>query len=307
MSELAADATPDLGTSMASGRDRHSVLTRWWFGVSGLCRVGYVIIGFVLALAILGDRVVPYDPYAIDVMNQLQGPSREHLFGTDRFGRDVFSRVLYGSRISMSIALSSVAMALAVGATLGVMAGYFGRTFDLALSRVMDVLLSFPSLLLAITIAGILGPGIQNGIAAITVVYIPFFFRVARAPVLSERERDYVLAAQSVGTSDSQILRRHVLPNVTAPILIQTAVTLSYALLTEASLAYLGLGAQPPDPSWGVILNEGRSFIELAPWISIFPGLAIMIVVFGFNLVGDGLRDALDPRQRGRRRRSKGA
>lgn len=295
MRQLAADVSSRQRRGPARPRPR---LLNWWFGVNRLCRVGYVIIGVIVGLALFGDRIVPYDPYAIDVMNQFQEPSWRHLFGTDRFGRDIFSRVLYGSRISLAIAVSSVGMALAVGATLGVIAGYLGQSFDLLVSRGMDVLLSFPSLLLAIAIAGTLGPGIRNGIAAITIVYIPFFFRIARAPVLAERGREYVLAAESTGASRGRILGRHILPNVLAPIIIQTTVTLSYALLTEASLAYLGLGAQPPDPSWGVILNEGRTFLEVAPWISIFPGLAIMIAVFGFNLVGDGLRDALDPRQR---------
>jgi len=269
--------------------------------VDTLGRIGFEILaGFVL-VAIFGRWIVPYDPYAIDVMNQFQGPSWDHPLGTDRYGRDLLSRVLYGTRISLFIALVSFGVALAIGASLGIIAGYAGRTTDLALSRVMDILLGFPSLLLAIAIAGTLGPGVRNRIIAITVVYIPFFFRVARAPVLSEKERDYVEAARSLGAAGPRILVRHVVPNVVGPIIVQATVTLAFALLTEASLSFLGLGAQPPDPAWGAILNEGRPFVERAPWISIFPGLAIMLAVFGFNLVGDGIRDALAPRHRGMR------
>ena len=275
-------------------------LIRLWRSVDALCRVGLVILAVFAILAVFGPWLVPHDPYAMDITRQLQSPSWSHPFGTDRYGRDVLSRVIAGSRISLSIALISVGCALAIGSSLGLSAGYAGGYIDLALSRIMDILLGFPSLLLAIAIAGTLGPGIGNGIIAIIVVYIPFFFRVTRAPVLSEREREYVEAARCIGVSESRIVLRHLLPNVLGPILVQTAVTLAFALLTEASLSFLGLGAQPPQPAWGAILNEGRTYVERAPWISIFPGIAIMLAVFGLNLVGDGLRDVLDPRIRKR-------
>jgi peptide/nickel transport system permease protein len=275
-------------------------LIRLWRSVDALCRVGLVILAVFAILAVFGPWLVPHDPYAMDITRQLQSPSWSHPFGTDRYGRDVLSRVIAGSRISLSIALISVGCALAIGSSLGLTAGYAGGYIDLALSRIMDILLGFPSLLLAIAIAGTLGPGIGNGIIAIIVVYIPFFFRVTRAPVLSEREREYVEAARCIGVSESRIVLRHLLPNVLGPILVQTAVTLAFALLTEASLSFLGLGAQPPQPAWGAILNEGRTYVERAPWISIFPGIAIMLAVFGLNLVGDGLRDVLDPRIRKR-------
>ncbi len=273
-------------------------LIRLWQSVDALCRVGLVILAVLAILVIFGPWLVPHDPYAMDITRQLQSPSWSHPFETDRYGRDVLSRVIAGSRISLSIALISVGCALAIGSSLGLIAGYAGGYIDLALSRIMDILLGFPSLLLAIAIAGTLGPGIGNGIIAIIVVYIPFLFRVTRAPVLSEREREYVEAARCIGVSESRIVIRHLPPNVLGPILVQTAVTLAFALLTEASLSFLGLGAQPPQPAWEAILNEGRTYVERAPWISVFPGIAIMLAVFGLNLVGDGLRDVLDPRIR---------
>jgi len=291
-------------TNPQAGANRFVVLVsgswRLWRSIDPLGRVGLVIVTLLAFLAITGFWLVPHDPYRMDVTRQLQPPSWSHPFGTDRYGRDVLSRVIAGTQVSLSIALLAVGCALAVGASLGIAAGYAGGALDLALSRLMDILLGFPSLLLAIAIAGTLGPGIRNGIIAIIVVYIPFFFRVSRAPVLSEREREYVEAARSIGLSEARIAVCHVLPNVLGPILVQTAVTLAFALLTEASLSFLGLGAQPPQPAWGAILNEGRVYIERAPWISIFPGLAIMLAVFGLNLAADGLRDVLDPRLRHR-------
>lgn len=283
-----------------AAHSRWNTLRRAWRSVDALCHLGLLILTVLAIVAVFGAWISPHEPYAMDIANQLQRPSWSHPLGTDRYGRDVLSRVIAGSRVSLAIALISVGCALAVGSSLGLIAGYAGGAIDLALSRVMDILLGFPSLLLAIAIAGTLGPGIRNGIIAIIVVYIPFFFRVTRAPVLSEREREYVEAARCIGVSEARIVARHILPNVLGPILVQTAVTLAFALLTEASLSFLGLGAQPPQPAWGAILNEGRIYVERAPWISVFPGIAIMLAVFGLNLVGDGLRDLLDPRLRRR-------
>lgn len=234
----------------------------------------------------------------MNVPQAMQGPSGEHWFGTDNFGRDVLSRVIYGTRASMGVALASVGIATLIGASTGIVAGYFGRASDQVLGRLMDIFLSFPSLLLAIVITGVLGPNVRNAILAIAIVYTPFFFRVARGPTLSEKQQDYVLAAQAVGVQDGRILVRHMLPNVTPPIMVQIPIMLSFAILVEASLSYLGLGIQPPHPSWGSIVNEGRPYLQIAPHISVFPGLTIMVAVLIFNFLGDSLRDFLDPRQR---------
>ena len=212
----------------------------------------------------------------------------------------MLSRTIYGSRIALGVALSSIALAFVGGTALGLVGGYVGGWPDLLIGRVMDVLFSFPTLILAIGIAAMLGPGLNNAALAIAVVYVPLFSRVARGPVIAEREKDHVAAAQGLGAGWPRIVFRHILPNVLAPLIVQASVSLAFAILIEASLSYLGLGTQPPDPSWGTMLNEGRTYLETAPWMSIFPGLAIMLAVFGFNLLGDGLRDTLDPQLRGR-------
>ncbi len=259
--------------------------------------------GMVLLLAVLAvfaGVVAPYDPTEMRVMEALQGPSAAHWFGTDRFGRDVLSRTIYGSRIALGVALSSMGMALLAGSVLGLMAGFLGGWPDLCIGRVMDVLFSFPTLVLAVAISAMLGPGLNNAVVAITVVYAPLFCRVARGPVIAEREREHVAAAIALGAGSGRVIARHILPNILGPVVVQASVALAFAILTEASLSYVGLGTQPPDPSWGTMLNEGRTYLETAPWMSIFPGLAIMLAVLGFNLLGDGLRDILDPKLRGR-------
>jgi peptide/nickel transport system permease protein len=261
---------------------------------------GTSLILVVVVLAVLADVVAPYDPTEMKVVDALKRPSAPHPFGTDRFGRDVLSRTIYGSRIALGVALSSIAIAFVVGTVLGLVGGYAGGWPDLVIGRVMDVLFSFPTLILAIGISAMLGPGLNNAALAIAVVYVPLFSRVARGPVIAEREKDHVAAAQGLGAGWPRVVFRHILPNVLAPLIVQASVSLAFAILIEASLSYLGLGTQPPDPSWGTMLNEGRTYVETAPWMSIFPGLAIMVTVFGFNLLGDGLRDTLDPQLRGR-------
>lgn len=261
---------------------------------------GTALILLVVLLAAFADLVAPYDPTEMKVADALERPSAPHPFGTDRFGRDVLSRTIHGSRIALGVALSSIAIAFAAGTVLGLVGGYAGGWPDLVIGRVMDVLFSFPTLILAIGIAAMLGPGLNNAALAIAVVYAPLFSRVARGPVIAEREKDHVVAAQGLGAGWPRVVFRHILPNVLAPLIVQASVSLAFAILIEASLSYLGLGTQPPDPSWGTMLNEGRTYLETAPWMSIFPGLAIMVAVFGFNLLGDGLRDILDPQLRGR-------
>jgi peptide/nickel transport system permease protein len=249
----------------------------------------------VVAAGLLADVVAPYSPIAVDAAQMFAPPSGAHPLGTDRFGRDVLSRVVHGVRVSLGIAGVSILAALAVGGTLGLLAGV-GRGADQVLGRVMDVFFAFPPILLAIGVAAVLGAGAGPAVVAIAVVYGPFFFRVVRGSVLVESVQTYVEAAHAMGAGRLAILRRHILPNVLSPVVVQTAVCLSYAILIESALSYLGIGVQPPSPSWGTILNEGKEFLALAPWVSLFPGGAIVLAVLAFNIIGDGLRDALDPR-----------
>jgi peptide/nickel transport system permease protein len=234
----------------------------------------------------------------VDAVNMFKAPTAGHPFGTDRFGRDVLSRILFGVRVSLGIAGAAIAVAVATGGLLGLLAGV-GRGLDQLLGRVMDVFFAFPPILLAIGIAAVLGAGPGTAVVAIAVVYAPLFFRVVRGSVLAESAEVYVEAAEALGVARPAILFRHILPNVVSPVVVQTAVCLSYGILIESALSYLGVGVQPPTPSWGAILNEGKEFLALAPWVSLFPGAAIVLSVLAFNLIGDGLRDALDPRTGG--------
>jgi peptide/nickel transport system permease protein len=274
---------------VASGRARRWLARRPLLAAAGLSLGALVLVG------VLAPAVAPYSPTAVDARHVFSRPGDLHLFGTDRFGRDLLSRVIFGIRVSLGIAGAAIAIALLAGGTLGLLAG-LGRAADQALGRVMDVFFAFPPILLAIGIAAVLGAGPGTAVVAIAVVYAPLFFRVVRGSVLAESAQTYVEAAEALGAGRLAILVRHVLPNIISPIVIQTAVCLSYGILIESALSYLGVGVQPPTPSWGAILNEGREFLMLAPWVSLFPGAAIMLAVLSLNVLGDGLRDALDPR-----------
>lgn len=260
--------------------------------------IGLAVLIVVVFLAIFAGQIAPFDP-AAQPAERLTAPNRTYLLGTDEFGRDVFSRVVHGTRISLYVGAAAVGIALVIGVNLGLISGYYGGWPDSIIMRLVDILFAFPTIVLAITITGILGPSLRNATIAIGLVYAPVFARVTRGPVLSVVNLDYVQAARTVGASDRRIVLRHVLPNVTAPLIVQTTLALSTAILAEAALSFLGLGTQPPTPSWGTMLGTGRKFLELSPWVAIFPGLAIMITVLAFNLLGDGLRDVLDPRLRG--------
>ncbi|MFQ5795311.1 MAG: ABC transporter permease [Candidatus Bipolaricaulia bacterium] len=260
--------------------------------------VGAIILTLYLIIAIFADIIAPYPPIKTDSALMLQSPSLAHPFGTDRFGRDLLSRTVYGTRVSLSVAFASIGAAVFAGSLLGLVAAYLGKAVDQILGRVMDIFFALPSILLAIAISAILGTGRSNAILAIAIVYMPSFFRVMRGSVLSEKEKVYVEAARAVGASPWYIMFRQILRNVLAPIYVQAAVSLSYAILLEAALSFLGVGVQPPTPSWGTILNEGRNYLEIAPWISIFPGVFIMLSVLSFNFIFDGLRDIFDPRLR---------
>jgi peptide/nickel transport system permease protein len=260
---------------------------------------GAVLVAVQLLLAIGADIVAPYDPVAQSIMTRLQGPGGEFLLGTDQFGRDVFSRILHGYRASFLISILSVGIALLIGGSLGVIAAWRGGWIDRVVMRLMDVLFAFPIILLAIGIIAVLGSGRWTTAIAIGTVYVPIFARLLRGPTLVIAGSEYVLGARAVGAGDLRILWRHILPNLASVILVQTSLSLSAAILVEASLSFLGIGTQPPTPSLGRMLAEGRSYMLMSPWNSLFSGLAILLASFGFNLLGDALRDRLDPRLRG--------
>lgn len=256
----------------------------------------------VAVVALTAQWIAPYGINDIDVPQALQPPSGAHWFGTDELGRDVFSRVLVAVQASMMVAVVSVAFAAVVGVSLGVVSGYVagrqGSWLDTVLMRVVDVMFAFPVLLLALAIVAVLGPGVTTTMLAIGVVYTPIFARVARASTLSVRVEPYVAVSQTMGTGPRYILTRHILPNITGPLIVQTSLSLAFAILSEAALSFLGLGIQPPQPSLGRMIFDSQGFVTLAWWMAVFPGVAIFVIVLAFNLMGDGLRDVLDPKQR---------
>lgn len=277
---------------------RAEVVRRLLLGTGG---VGLALVLVATVAALAAPWVAPFDPVALNPAARLQGPSPEHWLGTDQYGRDTLSRIVFGGRASLSVAFAATGFALLVGGTLGAIAGFYRGVADAAIMRVTDVLLSFPAILLAIALLAFLGSGFVNLVLAIGVVYVGPFARVARAAVMTVRDEQFVEAARALGSRDLRILAGAVLPAAAAPMLVETTLRLAYAILAEASLSFLGLGTQPPAPSWGMMIAEGRRFLALSPWATVAPGLAIMAVVLGFNLLGDGLRDALDPRLRRRR------
>jgi peptide/nickel transport system permease protein len=259
----------------------------------------FVVAGFILA-AVTAPLLAPYDPLHQDYNVLLKEPSLSHPFGTDQVGRDLLSRVIYGARISLVVGLISVGIAILVGTPIGMVSGYFRGIVDDVLMRFIDALIAFPSLILALAIVAVLEPSQFNVMLAIGVTYVPLFARLMRSQVLAIRTFDYILAARALGAADARIMFRHILPNTLSPIIVQATLGLGFAVLAEASLGYLGVGVQPPTPTWGSSLNQGAPLLERAPWLSIYPGLAILILVLAFNLLGDALRDQLDPRLRGR-------
>jgi len=265
-----------------------------------------VLVAFIV-VAVFGKALAPYGYNSVDVADRLQGPSVHHWFGTDELGRDVFSRVLLGAAVSLKVGAVAVGISLVVGVPCGLIAGFYGGVLDDVIMRVMDVLFAFPAILMAIAVLAILGPGSTNAMVAIGIVYIPIFARVTRAAVLPVREEVYVRAARASGASDLRLMRRHLLPNVLGPIIVQTSISFAFAILSEAALSFIGLGTQPPHPSWGLMLSDGTDFINQAWWMVVFPGAAIFVVVLAFNILGDALRDTLDPRQRSLIRNARGA
>jgi peptide/nickel transport system permease protein len=262
--------------------------------------VGAAMLALVVGAAIFAPEIAPHSPIDQAFTDQLRPPSPQHLFGTDEFGRDVFSRVLFGARIALVIGVLADGIAAALGVMLGVLSGYLGGRVDAVVMRSVDVVLAFPYLLLAMVVVTILGPSLTNAMIAIGIVYTPQFARLVRAAVLAIKEQEFVEAAGAVGAGVGRVLVRHVLPNILSPIIVMATLTVGFTIVETAGLSFLGLGASPPTPEWGSMLATGRSFMLTAPWIATFPGLAILVTVVGFNLMGDGLRDLLDPRLRGR-------
>jgi peptide/nickel transport system permease protein len=261
---------------------------------------GLVLVAASLLVALFGPALAPYDPTLIFPGERLAAPGAKFLLGADELGRDMLSRTLYGARISVQVGIIVVTLASLIGVPVGLVAGYFKGRIDLVLMRIVDVMFAFPTILLALALVAVLGTDLRNLIIAITIVYIPSFARVTRGSTLSVSEEPYVEAARAIGVSHAGIILRHVLPNVSAPVIVQFTISLAYAILVEASLSFLGLGVQPPAASWGSMLATGKPYIDISPWVSVVPGVAIMVTVLGFNLLGDGMRDALDPRLRSR-------
>jgi peptide/nickel transport system permease protein len=260
--------------------------------------VGAVVIGTIVLLALFAPLVASSDPLGQNIVYGAHAPSAAHWFGTDKLGRDVFSRIIYGARISIRIGFVAVGLAISAGTLIGLVAGYAGGRTESALMALMDLMLAFPSIILAIGITTILGPSITNLMIAVGIVYVPQYARLARSAVLTVKEHEFIEAARAIGAATPLILARHVLPNILAPLLVQATLGIATAELEAAGLSYLGLGARPPAPEWGAMLNDARDYWISAPWALIFPGVSITVLVLGFNLLGDGLRDALDPKAR---------
>ena len=271
-----------------------------WYATSRSAFIGGTIIIVLVIMTATVSLYSPYKPEAMDFMAPLSAPTGAHLLGTDNFGRDILTRVIYGYQISLAVALGSVGFGLAVGVTLGLLAGYFGGLVDNIIMRPMDVLMAFPAIVLVVALTGFVGREITVMIVAVAVVYVPIFARVMRGSTLEVVNQLYVEGARARGASHLRLMLRHILPNAIAPVLIQASILMGIAILLESALSFIGLGTQPPDPSLGLMLSEGRSFMQQAPWMVMVPGLAISIAVLGFNLLGNGLQDVLNPSRKGR-------
>ncbi|EMR05493.1 Glutathione transport system permease protein gsiD [Bhargavaea cecembensis DSE10] len=295
MSEAITQPVPESPEEKTAGPWREA-----WNGFrkSKAALFGAAIVLMFVLLAFAGPLIAPEGINEQDMSKRLMAPSAEHWFGTDDFGRDILSRVIHGARISLWVGFFSVIGSVIVGSLLGIIAGYYGRWVDTIISRLFDIMLAFPSILLAIAIVSVLGPSLQNALIAIAVINIPNFGRLIRSRVLSIKQDEYITAAKGIGMKDSRILFSHILPNSMAPVIVQGTLAVATAILEAAALGFLGLGAQAPAPEWGKMLSDARNYLRDAPWTMIFPGLAIMLTVLGFNLMGDGLRDALDPKMK---------
>lgn len=265
-----------------------------------LALVGLLLIGFEVFLALFAPLIAPHSPDEIDTLALLTGPSMSHPLGTDELGRDIFSRLIYGAQLSLAVSVAAVLLAVAVGVPLGLISGYLGGYFDEILMRALDSVMALPPLVLALTIAATLGAGPLNGMIAIAIVAVPTFTRLVRGQVLSLKHNDYVAAAHSIGVPATSVIFRHILPNAINPVIVQASLAVGFAIITESSLSFIGLGAQPPTPTWGNMVQVGFQYLELAPWFVLAPATMIFFAVLGFNMLGEGLRDVLDPHVRTR-------
>ncbi len=260
--------------------------------------VGAIILALLVLMAVTAPLIAPYDPLEMSIVDQFKPPSTDHFFGTDEFGRDVFSRVIHGAQISLRVGLMATLIAVGGGTVLGLVSGYFGRWVDSVGQKIMDTLLAFPGLLLALAIIAVLGPGLRNVLIALGIGGMPYYARLVRGQVLSIKEREFIEAAKVAGARHPRIMIRHILPNTVSPLIVVGSLDLGWNILAAASLSFIGLGAQPPTPEWGFMLSGGRDFMRDQWWISTFPGIAIVLAVLSFNLLGDGLRDAFDPQSK---------
>ena len=281
-----------------TGVKKEGMLKQTWRGLkkNKLAMVGLALIILLIVMAVFADFIAPYGVDDQDLLNKFQPPSAAHLFGTDEFGRDIFSRVIYGSRYSLAIGACAAILSAAVGMLVGSVAGFYGGKTDNILMRLIDIMLAIPSTLLGISIVAALGNGIRNVIIAVAIGAVPSYARIVRASILSVKEQEYVEAARSIGASDLRIIMQHILPNCLAPIIVQITMSVAKAILEASALSFIGLGVQPPSAEWGAMLSAARPYFRSYWWIMTFPGLAIMMIIFGLNLFGDGLRDALDPK-----------
>jgi peptide/nickel transport system permease protein len=299
---MSASTTSPAESVVLLTADRARVKRPWYKGAffrNPIGMIGAVVVAITVIMAVFAPWIAPYDP-ASQGATRLLGVSSDHIFGTDELGRDTFSRIVYGARVSLQVGIVAVGIALILGGLMGLAAGFFGGRLDGLVMRFVDILFAFPGLILAIVITGLLGPSVRNAMLAIGIIYAPAFARVMRGSVLSVKNELYMESARVAGSTNLRLMAKHVLPNIVAPMIVLTTVYLSGAILAEAGLSFLGLGTQPPTPSWGGMLNSARMYMERAPVMAIAPGLAIMFVVLGLNFLGDGLRDVLDPRLRER-------
>ena len=294
---------PAFGSNKTPARPRAVVSRSVWslalerFAYNRLALAGLAMLAVLILLSIFASVLAPYNPIKRNFDDAMQRPTAKHFFGTDPLGRDEFTRVLYGGRLSLYVGLASVILSMVIGVPVGLASGYFGGWVDGILMRLVDLILAFPGIIFAIWLVAMLGPGINQVILANALFNMPSFARIIRGSVLTMKDADYMVAARSLGASDLRILTSHVLPNVLAPIVVLASLTISDAILTAASLSFLGLGSQPPTPEWGAMLSDGRPFLQNAWWLSVFPGIMLTLTVLASNIVGDGLRDALDPRK----------